>query len=383
MSSDPNRSRVPPAAFPTRPGPRLWTVALLYALLAAGAWSLPSPAGSTPAAPSGVAPTAPAPVPAEASSPETAADGTAAPRAERPAPDPAYAALRGLRAELEELRGRYDTDLKAAEQARQAAETSARRLQDGLWLILAVAVLLATVVAAQALALRRRGKGGRRLRGHDPSAGPLHDPLTGAFNRKHCESLMEQQTQRLQGRSRDRDYKACVSLIALDVDRFKQINDTHGHAAGDVVLVEVAHRLQGLLREKDAVVRWGGEEFVLLLPGTPPEGLLVVAERLLAAIASTPIAITGAALRVTASAGCVTWPFFAGQSWQDALHVADLALYRAKASGRNRAISVNTVMPTADFERLRHDLAAAEAAGDIELRVIPGPIGEAPVPSEV
>lgn len=261
----------------------------------------------------------------------------------------------------------------SSENARREAEVRVRTWQQRLWAAVAVALALGSVLLVQGLKrLRHRN---RTLEVHNAtlSEQSLHDPLTGVFNRRHFEVLMQEHSTRLQGRSRDRDYQACVSLIALDIDLFKQINDTHGHSVGDVVLVEIAVRLQELLREKDAVIRWGGEEFVLLLPGTPPDGLLVVAERLLQAIGGRPVNASGIAVPVTASAGCVTWPAYPGQHWQDALHIADLALYRAKATGRNRAVSINTVMPTADVERLRQDLRAAEQAGDVELRFIEGP----------
>lgn len=261
----------------------------------------------------------------------------------------------------------------SSENARRLAEVRVRTWQQRLWAAVAVALALGSVLLVQGLKHVRHRNRALEVDNATLSEQSLHDPLTGVFNRRHFEVLMQQHAVRLQGRSRDRDYQACVSLIALDIDLFKNINDTYGHSVGDVVLVEIAIRLQELLREKDAVIRWGGEEFVLLLPGTPPEGLLVVTERLLQAIGGRPVDASGTSIPVTASAGCVTWPAYPGQHWQDALHIADLALYRAKALGRNRAVSINTVMPTADVERLRQDLVAAEQAGDVELRFIEGP----------
>ncbi|UUZ53885.1 GGDEF domain-containing protein [Massilia sp. H-1] len=185
----------------------------------------------------------------------------------------------------------------------------------------------------------------------------VHDPLTGVFNRRHCTTLMGQQEALLAKKSRDRTYTACVGLMLLDVDHFKKINDTYGHSAGDAVLVEIARRLQELVRQHDVVVRWGGEEFVLVLPGTSAEGMLVLAGRLLRTIADSPVMAEGQAIPVTVSVGCVAYPLFPNQAWQDTLKVADLAMYLAKQGGRNRALCVMGVNEGALVASLATDLA--------------------------
>src|SRR5690606_25188153 len=145
-----------------------------------------------------------------------------------------------------------------------------------LWAALALAMALATIVLVQWLKKTRRQN--RRLTdaNADLAKQSVHDPLTGAYNRRRFEWLMEQHAQRVESGE-----LGCVGLMLLDLDHFKQINDHHGHDAGDAVLVELTRRLRGLLRDQDAVVRWGGEEFVLSLPGTPPGGLEVLAQRVL------------------------------------------------------------------------------------------------------
>ena len=178
----------------------------------------------------------------------------------------------------------------------------------------------------------------------------------------------------LAGKSRDRNYSAGVGLMLLDVDHFKHINDTWGHAAGDVVLVELARRLQVLVRQHDVVVRWGGEEFVLVLPGTSPEGMTVLAERTLRVVGDAPVMWEGTAIPVTVSAGCVTYPLLHGQPWQDSLKVADLAMYLAKQSGRNRAVCVLDVVEGASPELLLGDLSGAHAAGHVALQTVLGPV---------
>jgi two-component system cell cycle response regulator len=125
-----------------------------------------------------------------------------------------------------------------------------------------------------------------------------------------------------------------AAVLMLDVDRFKAINDTHGHAAGDIALREVAERLKSHLRAADVVARYGGEEFMVVLAGAPAEYAGTVAERLLNTLAHDPIALGGILLRITASIGLALAP--QGISAAVATAAADRALYRAKAGGRNR-----------------------------------------------
>jgi two-component system cell cycle response regulator len=122
--------------------------------------------------------------------------------------------------------------------------------------------------------------------------------------------------------------------MMVDVDRFKSINDGHGHAGGDTVLREVADRLRSQLRAADVVARYGGEEFLVVLADAPPEEALAIAERLRAALERTPIPTGQGEASVTVSIGLAIAPV--GVSAGEAVAAADTALYRAKALGRNR-----------------------------------------------
>ncbi|WP_149536991.1 PleD family two-component system response regulator [Siccirubricoccus phaeus] len=149
------------------------------------------------------------------------------------------------------------------------------------------------------------------------------DTLTGLRNRRYV-------LRHLEGVLRAGD----AAVLLLDVDRFKPINDRHGHAAGDAALHEVAQRLKAHLRAADVVARYGGEEFLAVLAGAPQEYALNVAERLRLALSSTAIPACGLELRVTASIGLAMAP--AGSTVATAINAADAALYRAKARGRDR-----------------------------------------------
>jgi diguanylate cyclase (GGDEF)-like protein len=133
-----------------------------------------------------------------------------------------------------------------------------------------------------------------------------------------------------------RRHHRAMSAVLVDIDRFKSVNDGHGHAAGDAVLREVAVRLTAGLREEDVAARWGGEEFLLLLPDSPDA--TVVCERLRASIADRPINVHGLLeLYVSASFGWAPWD---GEETGEALvGRADVALYAAKAEGRNRVVA--------------------------------------------
>jgi two-component system, cell cycle response regulator len=154
----------------------------------------------------------------------------------------------------------------------------------------------------------------------------LTDDLTGLANRRHG------------GHQLEREVALCVrhgrllALVRVDVDHFKAINDSHGHEAGDQVLVEVARRLEGAVRGGDELARWGGDEFVALLPDTDKAGALRAAERLRAAVAAAPVQAAGTELDVTISVG---WAHWAGDTPDDLLARADRALYRAKDAGRD------------------------------------------------
>lgn len=149
------------------------------------------------------------------------------------------------------------------------------------------------------------------------------DPLTGLRNRRYVRRHLE-------GVLRN----AGASVLLIDVDRFKSVNDTYGHAAGDVVLRAVAERVRGHLRAADVVARYGGEEFLIVMSASPAEDAALVAERLRGAIAAEPVLADGHALNVTASVGVATAE--AGASSDDVVAAADAALYRAKKGGRNR-----------------------------------------------
>ncbi|MBA3591832.1 diguanylate cyclase [Methylibium sp.] len=157
------------------------------------------------------------------------------------------------------------------------------------------------------------------------------DPLTGLANRQHFQTLAEHEV------TRSRRSGEPVGLVMADVDFFKRINDRHGHDAGDTVLGHIGDTLLRTVRDQDIVARWGGEEFLMLLPNTDAAGARVVAERIRRSVGSFEVAHEGQGIASTLSFGTTT--VRPEESLSEALRRVDGALYRSKAEGRNRVVS--------------------------------------------
>lgn len=157
------------------------------------------------------------------------------------------------------------------------------------------------------------------------------DPLTKTLNRRALSERLGAEMERV------RRYSTTMSLLLIDLDHFKQVNDNFGHLAGDEVLIEVSSLLQRVVRAVDIVARYGGEEFIVVLPETGGPGAEAFAERLRELIeAHAFVASRGKPIRLTTSIGVSSFPGFGVESVEDLLANADQALYRAKSDGRNR-----------------------------------------------
>lgn len=171
-----------------------------------------------------------------------------------------------------------------------------------------------------------------------------HDELTGLTNRRAATERMREElalrTRQLQGA------QPLLAVVLIDIDHFKRVNDEHGHATGDAVLVQFGRRLRSVLRESDDLVRWGGEEFLALARNTDRAQAEELAERMRAVVAEHPFMDdSGNLLPVSCSIGFACLPFVPWRphalGWQDVVRLADLALYAAKRAGRDTWVGLH------------------------------------------
>jgi two-component system, cell cycle response regulator len=157
-----------------------------------------------------------------------------------------------------------------------------------------------------------------------------HDVLTGIWNRRAILGLLHREIERAAR------FHASTGVLMLDLDQFKKINDTYGHLTGDAVLKETAQRITQVVRSYDFVGRYGGEEFLVLLPGCDKEQAEQSGERIRLAVTATPLIVGESGISVTISIGA-TATIDAPET--EVLAIADAALYQAKSAGRNRTVA--------------------------------------------
>jgi diguanylate cyclase (GGDEF)-like protein len=266
----------------------------------------------------------------------------------------------------------HELDMLSREGKLKDEEILHHELQVKQWTAAGVAsLLLLAVVAVLARRLRVRNQllsvSNEQLRIQAEI-----DPLTGLSNRHHLQAVMaERPLGGLEG-----------TLYLLDVDHFKQINDQCGHAGGDTVLVEIARRLRHTLRDDDLIVRWGGEEFLVLVRPLPQPEAEALAQRLLCALADAPVMHDGKPVAVSASIGFGLFPMHTSSpqtdldvNWERAISLVDTAMYMAKAHGRNGACSLLRVDAgtPAEVEEIIEQLEKSVREGRVELRFQQGP----------
>lgn len=286
---------------------------------------------------------------------------------------------------LNELQNRYDTKAKAQqitileqENSLNAQLLENKQLQQKLTLLFVLLMLFAAISLFQLY--RKVRQSNRKLYETNKQLAfqSQRDPLTGLYNRRALQQHMVQRSQK----RRQQDAKPSLTgLLLLDIDFFKRINDHYGHSAGDAVLIEISARLVATCREQDLVVRWGGEEVLLLLDNIMPAQISGFIQRILQAIADTPVQYEQHSINVSASGGFIHLPF-AGVSeqqldWEKVMQIVDMALYLSKANGRNQVCMINDlkVSYTAAESLLYTDLTGAIRAGMLDVTTITGPGG--------
>jgi diguanylate cyclase (GGDEF)-like protein len=213
-----------------------------------------------------------------------------------------------------------------------------------------VLVTLATMFLMAFLLFIQHRRLNRELRGINIvlQEASLTDPMTGLRNRRYFSATIESDvSQALRSHADGRDpHTRDLVFYLIDADNFKEVNDKYGHDVGDKVLVEMARRLSSSIRHSDVLVRWGGEEFLILSRYTDRTEAELLAQRVLAAVADAPITLGGSVetMRRTCSLGWAAFPWFPDNpraiSYEEVLTLADRALHRAKELGKNRAVGI-------------------------------------------
>ncbi len=253
--------------------------------------------------------------------------------------------------------GRYERDMQDVQKLIQDENDKLQARRVAQWsAAAAVCVLLALVIAFVA---RRQVVRNRQLATRNDALllQVEHDPLTGLANRAHLQARV--------ARSAGEPFEGALFLI--DVDRFKDINDRHGHAAGDAVLVAIARRLEAVLRERDLVVRWGGEEFLVRVDAMPVSEAIFLAQRLMKAFAEAPVTADGQSIEVSASIGFAVFPLAGtapGHDFDTAFALVDAAMYHSKGQGRDCATCIRSLDPRVPLERSSLQSTLAQAAID-------------------
>jgi diguanylate cyclase (GGDEF)-like protein len=258
----------------------------------------------------------------------------------------------------------------------KVADLQNARRQRSLWVALSVTTCVAVVLIA--FLYRRVAKANKALQQKNEQLylQSTRDSLTGLFNRHYFYEQVVPHHHRKAGAASERragaEGRTGGVFLLMDIDRFKSINDTLGHGAGDVVLKNVAARLGATLREQDVLVRWGGEEFLAYLPGIGTDEARQVCARVLAAVGGTPIALDDRELTATISIGFCPkspQPGDIDPDWEQLVHLADLCLYAAKTGGRDQAVGIvdATVLAPSVIAAADADLKQAASRGLLEL----------------
>jgi diguanylate cyclase (GGDEF)-like protein len=278
---------------------------------------------------------------------------------------------------INDLQSRYDMKSQAQritilQQQNELQEEliKNKQLQQQITLLFIILMGLAAVMLVQLYRKVRRSNLRLQEMNKQLEYQSLRDPLTGLYNRRAMQEKMAKRHQESQ--------PARCALLLLDIDFFKHINDHYGHAAGDAVLIEISQRLQALCQESELLIRWGGEEFLIVLQRPQQDDIDQLCQILLHKVSELPVLFEGKEIPVTISGGFINLPF-AGVpehqfNWERVLQVADMALYLSKVNGRNQINLVTGLnVPFADAEpHLQSDLSGAIRENMIQLHTING-----------
>ena len=285
----------------------------------------------------------------------------------------------------ESEKARREIDLLNRENDLKTAAIETQELVQRIWWLLAALFALSFAVVAVLYRKLRVSNALLAQKNAELSVQSSRDPLTALYNRRYFQNFIAAEVDP-RARSGGDDGDAGRALLLIDLDHFKETNDRFGHALGDAVLVAVAERLRNALRETDTIVRWGGEEF-LVVANAAPDRVDDIAARILRAVAAEPMVLDDRVIRATVSIGYAPMPLPPARSplsWDRAIGLVDMALYMAKVNGRNRAYGIRRLADDGDatLASAERDLERAWKDGLAEMQVLYGPLPSSPAGTE-
>ena len=287
-----------------------------------------------------------------------------------------------------ELQAKYDAEKRGREiellrrdNQLKTTELENRQLQQRIWWLLVVVFALGSAIVLALYRKVRYANAQLRVKNLELKQQSSRDLLTSLYNRRHFQEFMRTHIQMEKRGAGTSGEEIVGALFLLDVDHFKHVNDTYGHAAGDAVLRMIADNLREILRETDMIVRWGGEEFLAFLPAIPRSGVDEIARRLLHGISHANVLYQDTSIAVKVSIGYAPFPLVPGEHalpWERAVNLVDMALYLAKAHGRDRAYGVRGFnhFEQTSMEAIEQDLERAWRAGLVDLSIVQNHPGE-------
>jgi len=274
-----------------------------------------------------------------------------------------------------ELQEKYESEKRQNQIEVLKRDIVNRNLEQRVFWLLAVVFAMAAVIVGFLYRKVRHANDQLQVKNLELKQQSSRDPLTGLYNRRHFQEFMRTHVQVEKRGAGTSGEEIVGALFLLDIDHFKHVNDTYGHAGGDAVLRMIADSLREILRETDMIVRWGGEEFLAFLPAIPRSGVEEIARRLLAGISNTIVEYQDIDISVDVSIGFAPFPLVPGEHalpWERAVNLVDMALYLAKAHGRNRAYGVRgfNKFEETSMEAIEQDLELAWRAGYVDMSIV-------------
>ncbi|HEY0061814.1 MAG TPA: tetratricopeptide repeat-containing diguanylate cyclase [Telluria sp.] len=274
-----------------------------------------------------------------------------------------------------ELQEKYEAEKRQGQIEVLKRDIVNRNLQQRVWWLLAVVFAMAAMIVGILYRKVRHANDQLKVKNLELKQQSSRDPLTGLYNRRHFQEFMRTHLQVEKRGAGTSGEEIVGALFLLDIDHFKHVNDTYGHAGGDAVLRMIADSLREILRETDMIVRWGGEEFLAFLPAIPRSGVEEIARRLLAGISNTVVQYQDVEISVDVSIGFAPFPLVPVDRelpWERSVNLVDMALYLAKAHGRNRAYGVRGFnnFENTSMEAIEQDLELAWRAGFVDMSIV-------------